>query len=68
MCLANVLVKSGGGLQPNKNMFLRDMVFYWLGVALIIAYGIIGSIEWYQAVCFLMVYLLYIIVVIIMEH
>ena len=57
--LALVLDKAGGEISPNKSLFLRDTIFYFIGTSTIIAYGFIGYVTWWMALMFLSLYFVF---------
>lgn len=67
MCIGLVIEKAGGKLQPNKIMFMRDLIFYFIATAIILIFAWIGTISLLMAISFMGLYVVYIIVVILLE-
>lgn len=61
--LAKVLEASGKDIKPNYVMFLRDTIFYFAATTLLLIYGFVGYIQWWMALIFISLYILYIVFV-----
>ena len=62
-----VVELSGGDLKLNSQNFLRDAGFYLFANGLLIVYGIIGYANLYMCIIFVAIYIIFIIIVLIME-
>ena len=62
-----VLDLAEGDLKLNSHMFLRDAGFYLFANGLLIVYGIIGYANLYMCIIYVAVYIIFIIIVFIME-
>ena len=65
--LFRVLLNSDS-IQMQYQTILRDMIFFILATATIIAFGIVGKITWEMTLGYLGIYLTYIVIVLIQER